>query len=71
MRTPERFTAEEEAELGRAVRVGAPAECPRCQGRLDEWAIPPRGDVSYVRDRVWLVCPTCRRTAVLDRRGPR
>ena len=71
MRTPERFDAEEEAELARAVRDEGSAACPRCGGPLDEWPIPPRTDVSYVRDRLWLVCPTCHRTAVLDRRGPR
>jgi hypothetical protein len=71
MRTPEPFSPHEERELTRAVRHGRPPRCPRCGGSLDEWPIPPRSDVSYVRDRLWLVCPSCRCTAVLDRRDPR
>jgi hypothetical protein len=69
VKPPERFSAEEERQLANALRGAAPPPCPRCGGALDEWPIPPRSDVSYVRDRIWLVCPACRRTAVLDRRG--
>jgi hypothetical protein len=71
MRVPEPFSPHEERALARAVRDGSLAACPRCGGLLDEWPIPPRSDVSYVRDRLWLVCPSCRRTAVIDRRDPR
>ena len=70
VKTPERFSPEEERRLAATLRQGEQPPCPRCGGSLDEWQIPPRADVSYVRDRVWLVCPSCRRTAVLDRRGP-
>ncbi len=30
--------------------------------------IHPRSDVSYVRDRIWLVCVGCGRSLVTDRR---
>jgi len=70
VKVPERFTPEQEARLGDALREGRPPVCPGCGGPLDQRPIPPRADVSYVRDRVWLVCPTCSRSAVLDRRGP-
>jgi len=70
MRIPESFTHREVQDLARAVRAGAAPVCPVCAVLLDETAVPPREDVSYVRDRVWLVCPTCHRTAVVDRRWP-
>ena len=68
MKTPGQFTKDQLLTLGRAVREGTRPDCPACGGTLDERAVPPRSDVSYVRDRVWLVCPSCHRTAVLDRR---
>jgi len=70
VKVPERFTPEQERRLADEVREGGPTACPACGGPLDQRPIPPRSDVSYVRDRVWLVCPACRRSAVLDRRGP-
>ena len=64
----DRFTHAEERALAAVVRSDRPAECPRCAILLDARAVPPRPDVSYVRDRVWLVCPGCGRSAVVDRR---
>jgi len=59
------------AQLRERSRAGEAAgealRCPLCRGPLDERAVPPRADVSYVRDRIWLVCTACARTAVLDR----
>lgn len=67
----ETFTHDEIGELTRGLLAGERLPCPRCGVALDRWPVPPRPDVSYVRDRVWLVCPRCHRTAVLDRReGP-
>jgi hypothetical protein len=68
MKTPEAFTHEQVRDLERTVREGARPVCPVCAVLLDERSVPPRGDVSYVRDRVWLLCPSCRRGAVVDRR---
>ena len=68
MKTPDPFTHEQVHDLGRAVRAGERPRCPVCSVPLDETAVPPRGDVSYVRDSVWLVCPSCHRSAVVDRR---
>lgn len=65
---PEAFTHDEIHGLGRALEAEQELRCPRCAVPLDRRAVPPRRDVSYVRDRVWVVCPTCHRTAVLDRR---
>jgi len=63
------FTASENAALEEASRAGEAALCPRCAVPMDRRAIPPREDVAYVRERLWLVCPGCRRTAVLDVRA--
>lgn len=58
------------AALERALREGGALDCPDCAVPLDRRPVPPRRDVSYVRDRVWLVCSRCASTVVLDRRGP-
>ena len=68
MKAPDAFSPEQVREIARVVREGAHPLCPQCGARLDERAVPPRQDVSYVRDRVWLVCPSCRRSTVVDRR---
>jgi hypothetical protein len=68
MKTPEGYTAAEARALAEALRCGERPVCPRCGAPLDERSIPPRGDVSYVRERVWLVCPACHGNAVLERR---
>lgn len=64
----ESFTPAEARVLGGALEEGRPLTCPRCSTALDRRAVPPRRDVSYVRDRVWLVCPSCHATGFLDRR---
>ncbi len=70
MKTPSAFTHDQLATLAEVVRKGGHPVCPECAVALDEQAVPPRSDVSYVRDRVWLVCPSCHRTGVIDRREP-
>jgi len=62
------FTGEEARQLTGTLLAGRPLMCPRCGVPLDRIPVPPRRDVSYVRDRLWVVCPRCHRTAVLDRR---
>lgn len=68
MKTPDAFSPEQVREITELVRRGAHPLCPSCGVRLDERAVPPRKDVSYVRNRLWLVCPSCRRSTVVDRR---
>lgn len=65
------FTDAETHELARALVSGAPLTCPHCAIPLDRRSVPPRPDVSYVRDRVLVVCSKCHRNAVLDRREAR
>lgn len=71
MKRPDAYAKEERHEIAEAVRLGEHAMCPRCGAALDEWPVPPRRDVSYVRDRVWLVCGPCFRSVVLDRHDPK
>jgi hypothetical protein len=40
--------------------------CPSCHLPLDPQAVPPRGNVAYVRDRVLLICRGCLRTAAVE-----
>ena len=42
--------------------------CPRCRRRMERREVGPREEVAYVRDRIWLVCGPCGRSAVVDRR---
>jgi len=65
---PDPYTDDEVRRMGAASAEGLPLMCPRCGAAVDRRPVPPRADVSYVRDRLWLVCPGCHRTVVLDRR---
>ena len=66
----ERFAPEDRRHLTKALKAGEELVCPRCQGGLDRREVRPRADVSYVRDRVWVTCPTCHLSTVLDHREP-
>jgi hypothetical protein len=61
------YTTAERHALERSVGMGR-LECPRCRGVLEVRDVPPRPEVSYVRDRVWLLCAGCGAASVLDRR---
>ena len=63
---PETYTGAEVRALSAAAEDHL--VCPRCGSPLDRRPIPPRPDVSYVRTRLWVVCPGCHRSAVVDRR---
>jgi hypothetical protein len=68
-----RFTPPEERALRAAVAAGEAPACPRCAVRLTQ---RPLGGGSfglgYRRQRTWLLCPSCRRSAIFDvRRGTR
>ena len=57
------FDARERRILLRELARGtANPRCPRCGGACAVIRTPPRGDVSYVRDRVVVRCGTCRRS---------
>ena len=61
------YTTAERHALEHTLAHGGRA-CPRCAGALELRDVPPRPEVSYVRDRVWLVCGGCGASAVIDRR---
>lgn len=68
-----RFTAEEEKQLRAAVQGRALPECPRCQVAMTRRPIGGGSfGLGYHRQREWLLCPSCRRSAIFDvRRGTR
>lgn len=70
MTHPADFEPDDQRALRLAFREGAPLVCPLCDVALDRRPVPPRRDVSYVRDRLWVNCPSCHRRVVLDRRQP-
>lgn len=49
---------------------GETLPCPSCGSPLELRRVSPRSDVSYVRERVWLLCGSCGRTAVVDQPRP-
>ena len=63
----EPFEAKETERIRAALSGGSQVACPRCGGRLDRTDLPARNDVSYVRDRVWLICTPCGAGLVMDR----
>ena len=65
-----RYTQADEHEIEAAFRAGNVLICPGCGTALDQRPVPPRTDVSYVRDRLLVVCSSCHGTHVLDKHGP-
>jgi len=67
---PKPYSHDDVRTLEVALAGGHPLVCPGCGAPLDRREVPPRKDVSYVRDRVWLVCSRCHANTVLDLRDP-
>lgn len=63
-----RYTQADEHKIEGAFRAGDALTCPRCTTALDVRPVPPRTDVSYVRDRLLVVCSSCHGTHVLDKK---
>ena len=63
----EQFEPHEVDHIRAALTAGSEPVCPRCLGNFDRTDVPPRNDVPYVRDRVWLICASCGAGLVLDR----
>lgn len=68
-----RFTAEEDKQLRAAVQRGELPVCPRCLVQMTRRPIGGGSfGLGYHRQREWLLCPSCRRSAIFDvRRGTR
>jgi uncharacterized protein with PIN domain len=65
------FTAPERRDLEAALRDDRPLRCPHCDIELSAQSVDRSPEVSYVRHRIWVVCPACRRTASLDQKPAR
>ena len=62
------YSAAERRALETALREDRPLLCPYCEVELSRQEVERSPEVSYVRHRVWVLCPGCRRTASIDRR---
>jgi hypothetical protein len=66
METGGGFNAAQRRALAAALRRGEPLHCPVCDVLLGTQAVDPKPELPYVRRRVWVLCPSCRRTASID-----
>jgi hypothetical protein len=68
-----RYTAVEERALRAAVAAGEPPVCPRCVVPMTTRPIGGGSfGLGYHRNREWLLCPSCKRSAIFDtKRGTR
>lgn len=68
-----RFTSEEERALRDTSVAGEAPLCPRCTVRMTHRAIGGGSfGLGYHRQREWLLCPSCKRSVMFDRkRGTR
>jgi uncharacterized protein with PIN domain len=60
------YDAAERRLLEDALRQKAALRCPVCGVEPTQQKVEPDPAVSYVRRRVFVICPTCRRSASLD-----
>ena len=67
------YTPLEEREMREVARRGDTPACPRCSVAMTERAIGGGSfGLGYARQRRWLICPSCHRSALFDvRRGTR
>ena len=67
------YTADEQRTIRDAIAKGETPHCPRDGTALTRRSIGGGSfGLGYARRREWLICPTCRRSALFDlRRGTR
>ena len=70
---PAQYSAPELAAIRDAFVAHGSARCPICHVRMTERKIGGGSfGLGYARRREWLICPSCRRSALFDvRRGTR
>ena len=68
-----RFDPHEERALREAYARGEPAICPRDGSTMTTRSIGGGSfGLGYARQREWLICPVCKRSAIFDvKRGTR
>ena len=67
------YEPDEQRTIRETVAAGRVPECPRCRVALTSRPIGGGSfGLGYARRREWLICPSCRRSAIFDvRRGTR
>lgn len=67
------YDVEEQRALREAVAAGESPQCPRCTVAMTRRSIGGGSfGLGYARRREWLLCPSCRRSAIFDvKRGTR
>lgn len=60
------YTPDERREIVRALARGGPVPCPACGTLTARSEVPTPPDLPYVRRRVWVLCPACKRSAAVD-----
>lgn len=60
------YSAAQRRTLGQAIRAGVAPDCPVCGTPVVVRAVERPEEVAYVRHRVWILCPACKRTAAVD-----
>ena len=67
------YDVEEQRALREAVAAGESPRCPRCTVAMTRRSIGGGSfGLGYARRREWLLCPSCRRSAIFDvKRGTR
>ena len=68
-----RYSAEEEREMRATLASGTTPQCPRCGVTMTHRPIGGGSfGLGYRRQREWLLCPSCKRSAIFDvKRGTR
>lgn len=67
------YTAEEQKAMRESYAQGKLPDCPRCLAPMTKRPIGGGSfGLGYARKRDWLICPTCKRSALFDtKRGTR
>lgn len=63
------YSPAERRALAEAVRQGQHPFCPACGVALARHEIAPKPELPYVRRRVLLICPSCKRSVAVDAGG--
>ena len=73
MKDRAQFDPEEQRTLRETYAAGTLPNCPRCNVTMTVRSIGGGSfGVGYARKREWLICPSCRRSAIFDvKRGTR
>ena len=71
--TRAQFSEAEQRDMRAAFTAGSPVRCPRCDVVMTARAIGGGSfGLGYARQREWLMCPHCKRSAMFDvKRGTR